>query len=151
MPKRKHHSRKQPSVAQGTVAQEGSVTSRATKRPATISTVNRDDNKSSTKKQRPRRSPVIEDDLSVAMDNAARVASERFSEMQRHNKALEDIERGRYDLERKRDERESRRLDLEQVRLESQQWKSKSDQLDYQIKLVNKYHEIKAKYGWSDE
>ena len=35
--------------------------------------------------------------------------------------------------------------------LESQQWKSKSDQLDYQIKLVNKYHEIKAKYGWSDE
>ena len=123
---------------------EGSVSSKGTKRPASVT-------KSATKKPRPRKVPVLEDDLSTAMNSAARVASDRFSEMQRHNKALEEIERGRYDLERKRDERESRRLDLEQTRLDSQQWKAKSDQLDYQIKLVNKYHEIKSKYGWTDE
>ena len=94
---------------------------------------------------------MIDDDLSTAMDNAVRAAGDRFSEMRRHNQALEDIEKGRYDLERKRDEREARRLHLEEARLESQQWKSKSDQLDYQIKLVNKYHEIKLKYNWTDE
>ena len=107
----------------------------------------------SAKKTRvPRRSPtVVDDDPSSSIAAANKAAADRFSEMTRHNKALEDIEKGRYDLERKRDEREAGRLDLEQSRLESMSWKTKTDQLEYQVKLISKYHEVKQKFGWTDE
>ena len=97
--------------------------------------------RSSAKKARaPRKSPssttLVDDDLSSSLAEANRAAAERFSEMQRHNKALEDIE--------------SQRLYLEKSRVDSMSWKTKSEELDYQVKLISKYHEIKKKFGWSD-
>ena len=140
------------SVANASTDGVSVAASSASKRPASAikATASRSGKKQRTAKKSPP-STLLDDELSMAMAESTRVAGNRFSEMQRHNQVLEDIERGRYDLERKRDEREARRLELEQTRMESLQWKQKSEQLDYQIKLVNKYHEIKLKYNWSDD
>ena len=130
-----------------------SILSKGSKRPPSSSkSVSK--SVSSAKKARVRKSSptaLMDDDISAAMNEAATAAHNRLSEMQRHNKALEDIEKARYDLERKRDEREALRLQLEKHRLDSMSWKSKSEELEYQMKLVSKYHEIRKKFHWSDK
>ena len=113
----------------------------------------KNDSSAQKKKARPtttKKSFMDEDTLSV-LNEANKAAAIRVSELERHNKALEEIEQQRYELEKKRDEREILRLDLEKSKLETMSWKGKSDQLDYKMKLLSRYHDIKNKYNWSDE
>ena len=139
------------------VTSRSGATSRGTKRsspPSEVGTKSKGDKSSSTKKPRAARkntSPLVDDDTIMAMNDSNRAAEKRLSEMQRHNQALEEIERARYDLEKKREDREASRLELEKSRLEADTWRSKSDQLEYQVNLINKYHEIKKKFNWSDQ
>ena len=121
-----------------------SAASSATKRTQDTTTTASASKSKKARSSGPRRSPThLDDDISTSIAEANQAASIRFAEMQRHNKALETLEKAKFDLEQRREEREQRRLDLDS-------WKSKSEQLDYQVKLITKYHELKANFGWTD-
>jgi hypothetical protein len=83
------------------------------------------------KKPRTRGKNSNQDDETVALLSTANESAEnRMKELQRHNEQIEQIEREKVDLERKK--------------LGVLEWKGKSDELDYKMKLVRQYQELKA-------
>ena len=59
--------------------------------------------------------------------------------MVRHNQFLEKLEEKKLKLEEKREDREST------------SWRGKSDELDYKMKLLQKYTELRESHHFTDE
>lgn len=71
-----------------------------------------------------------------ALQKAASNSEKRMEEVIRHHHFMESIESQRIDIERKKDTREA--------------WKGKADELDYKMKLLEKYHHLKNNLNLSD-
>jgi hypothetical protein len=119
------------------ISEEGgkSIKSSATKRTAISSTTSSKKKSRSSKKP----SPILDDEAIQALSAASKTSEARMSEIVRHNMFIEKLEREKIDLQKRREERELQSYDR------------KSQELDYKMKLLERYKQLKDTYEWSDE
>jgi predicted nuclease with TOPRIM domain len=82
----------------------------------------------------------MDDDALTALAQASKTSEAKMNKLVRHHQFLENLEERKLQLHEKREERESK----------NGQWKDKTDELEYKMKLLEKYKELKDKYGWTD-
>jgi hypothetical protein len=89
------------------------------------------------RKKPKKHSPILDDEGISALASASQTSQAKMKELIRHNKFLEKLEAKKYRLEEAKQERENA--------------KGKIDELEYKMKLVEKYKELKETHRWSDE
>jgi hypothetical protein len=95
---------------------------------------------SSMKKSRGRKkkqSPLMDDEAIEALSKASKTSEAKMKELVRHHKFLEGLEEKKLAIEEARENREVKR--------------SQIDDLEYKMKLVEKYKELKSTYSWNDD
>jgi hypothetical protein len=93
-----------------------------------------------SRKSRKKSSPIMDNGALAAFAQASKVSEAKMNELARHHQFLEKLEERKLQLNERREERES----------QNGQWKDKTDELEYKMKLLEKYKELKDKYGWAD-
>ena len=111
--------------------------SQSTKRTATTAATT--SSKKAKKPSKKRASPVMDDKAITALSEASKASEAKMKEMVRHNQFLEKLEEKKLVLEQKREEREST------------SWRGKSDELDYKMKLLQRYTELRDVHHFSDD
>jgi hypothetical protein len=95
-----------------------------------------------SKKTRPnssKKGSTIDIDTLAMLSKASHASEERIKEQVRHNAFLEKLEQQKLELEQKKEERATN------------SWKGKSEELDYKMKLIHQYNDLKNTYHWTDE
>ena len=91
------------------------------------------------------------DEAVSALQQASKTSEAKMSETVRHHKFLENLEERKLDLEKKKEDREQKKEDREKKKDERDAWRGKTDELDYKMKLLEKYQQLKDAYGWDDK
>jgi hypothetical protein len=86
-----------------------------------------------------RRSPFMSDEAMKMLNDASAASKEKHKELVRHHAFLEKLEERKCKLAEAREHREST------------SWKGKSEELDYKMKLLQKYQQLKDDFGWDDD
>jgi hypothetical protein len=102
----------------------------STKRTASTSSSRKSHNK------KKKSSPIMDDDAIAALSKASQTSKAKMKELVRHHQFLENLEERKLHLEQQREARESN--------------KGKLGELEYKMRLIEKYKELKEKYGWND-
>jgi hypothetical protein len=89
-----------------------------------------------TQNKKKKSSPIMDDDAIVALTKASKASEAKMKELVWHHQFLENLEERKLHLEQKREARESH--------------KGKIDELEYKMRLIEKYKELKETYGWDD-
>jgi hypothetical protein len=104
-------------------------------------TVTTTDSLATKKKKRgsKKNSPLLDDDALKALSADSKTSEAKMKELVRHHQFIEGLERRKIELDEQRFEKETN------------SWRGKSDELDYKMKLLVQYNELKENYGWTDE
>jgi hypothetical protein len=98
---------------------------------------------SASNKKRKTGSSLMDGSAVAALTEGNKALKDRVTELARHNKEVELMEKRRFQLE-------ENRLNLEQSRFQSMSWKGRNDELNYKMNLLSKYQEFKN-LNWTDE
>jgi hypothetical protein len=132
-----------------TEEQEGTALTTSTPRSVgTKRTASSSSGKKTKKKQKGKnnanKNPLMDDQALSLLTDASQMSERKMAEMVRHNKMVEEREQKKYELELQREDRERKRAALDA-------WKGKSDELEYKMKLLDRYKDFREVHGWSDE
>jgi hypothetical protein len=124
-------------VAEKSVADKSVGTKRTAGTALTAATTSSKKTRRSNKKKS---SPIMDDDAIAALTQASKASEAKMHELVRHHQFLENLEERKIKLHEKKEERESN----------SDKWKGKTGELEYKMKLLERYKELKETYHWDD-
>jgi hypothetical protein len=104
----------------------------------TVSTKRANDGISSRKAKKKRKkasTKLLDEETERLFSNANSNSKEKFEEIVRHNRAMEE-------LEKKKELREENKILLLEKQEDRNSWKGKNDELDYKVRLVTNYKNL---------